>query len=70
MVNNTVWSYTASISMKYSHVKCMWDPMIDCGIVGEDAISVVQLLQADLKSKYVREVDAVIQVDTGVDPGK
>ena len=44
--------------------------MIDCGIVGEDAISVVQLLQADLKSKYVREVDAVIQVNTGVDPGK
>ena len=51
--------------MKYSHVKFMWDPMIDCGIVGENAISVVQLLQADLKSKFVREVDAVIQVDTG-----
>ena len=47
-------------------MKCKWDPMIDCGIVGENAISAVQLLQADLKSKYVRDVDTVIQVDTGV----
>ena len=54
MVLITVRSYTASISMKYSHVKFMWDPMIDCGIVGENAISVVQLLQADLRSEERR----------------